>query len=157
MSRPPRIPNWLSWDQSTVYFLTFGVADRKPVLANERAWAACCQSFEKLNQWTVPAAVVMPDHLHLLAAPKDRDASVAQFWKWFKRWFSAAFSDCRPSVSDGEPRNWQWPEGWFNRLLRSDESASAKWHYIRDNPVRAGLVQNGDDWPYQVQSAAAEW
>ena len=99
-------------------FLTFGVADRKLVLANERAWAACCQSFDKLNQWTVLAAVAMPDHLHLLAAPKDRDASVAQFSKWFKRWFSAAFCDCRPSVSDGGPMNWQWQEGCFDRLLR---------------------------------------
>jgi len=39
----------------------------------------------------------------------------------------------------------------FDRLLRSDESLSAKWEYIRQNPVRAGLVADPDEWPYQYQ------
>jgi hypothetical protein len=26
--------------------------------------------------------------------------------------------------------------------------ASEKWNYVRDNPVRAGLVSLADDWPY---------
>jgi len=28
---------------------------------------------------------------------------------------------------------------------------SEKWEYIRQNPVRAGLVSVPDDWPYQFQ------
>jgi putative transposase len=35
-------------------------------------------------------------------------------------------------------------------LLRSDESAKQKWQYIRENPVRAGLVKESDDWPYRI-------
>jgi hypothetical protein len=30
----------------------------------------------------------------------------------------------------------------------SAQSYSEKWNYIRDNPVRAGLVSAADDWPY---------
>jgi len=26
---------------------------------------------------------------------------------------------------------------------------SEKWNYVRDNPVRAGLVENAEAWPYQ--------
>ena len=37
---------------------------------------------------------------------------------------------------------------FFDHVLRSDESYSEKWNYVRNNPVRAGLVQNADDWPY---------
>jgi len=90
--------------------------------------------------------------LHLLAAPVvDREASVSGFAKWFKRWFNETYRDCRPSVSDGHHMNWRWQEGCFDRLLRSNESLSEKWEYLRQNPIRAGLVQDPDDWPYQFQ------
>jgi hypothetical protein len=49
-------------------------------------------------------------------------------------------------------QTWHWQEGCFDRLLRSDESLSDKWEYLRQNPVRAGLVANPEDWPYQYAS-----
>jgi putative transposase len=45
-----------------------------------------------------------------------------------------------------------WEEGFFDHLLRSDESMSEKWDYVVQNPVRAGLVKRAEDWPYQVKS-----
>jgi putative transposase len=42
-----------------------------------------------------------------------------------------------------------WEEGFFDHLLRSNESYSQKWNYVRENPVRAGLVKSAADWPYQ--------
>jgi REP element-mobilizing transposase RayT len=90
----------------------------------------------------------MPDHIHALISPRlDRDASIAEFSKWFKRWFNEACCNRNP----GTKPTWQWQEGCFDRLLRSDESLSEKWEYIRQNPVRAGLVSDPDDWPYQFQ------
>jgi putative transposase len=41
-----------------------------------------------------------------------------------------------------------WQRGFFDHLLRSDESYSQKWNYVRENPVRAGLVSKAADWPY---------
>ncbi len=153
MARPPRVPNWLRWEQPTVYFITFCVRPRQPVLANQTAWQTCRAVFARLDQWQILAAIAMPDHLHVLAAPRHRDASVAAFSKWFKRWFNEAYcGNCGPSVSDGSSGpdpTWQWQEGCFDRLLRSDESLSDKWEYLRQNPVRAGLVQDPEDWPYQ--------
>jgi hypothetical protein len=40
-------------------------------------------------------------------------------------------------------------EGFFDHVLRSDESYSQKWNYVRENPARAGLVNSAEDWPYQ--------
>jgi len=34
-------------------------------------------------------------------------------------------------------------------LLRTSESIHEKWQYIRENPVRAGLVQHWKQWPYR--------
>jgi hypothetical protein len=41
-----------------------------------------------------------------------------------------------------------WKVGFFD-LLRSNESYSQRWNYVRENPVRAGLVKSAADWPYQ--------
>ena len=55
-------------------------------------------------------------------------------------------SNCRPSVSDGDPTHWRWQEGCFDRLLRSNELLSEKWEYLRQNPIRAGLAVDPDEW-----------
>jgi REP element-mobilizing transposase RayT len=138
----------LPWEQQSVYFVTFCVERRRAVLANPRAWDISLKVLARLDQWTTLAAIAMPDHWHLLVSPLDREASVSAFSKWFKRWFDEQY--CRPSVPDGTRiLTWTWQEGCFDRLLRSDESLSDKWEYLRQNPVRAGLVSDPDDWPYQ--------
>jgi REP element-mobilizing transposase RayT len=136
--RPPRIPNLLTWEQRTVYFVTICVEGRRRVLDNPEAWAACRAVWNRLDRWEVLCAAAMPDHLHMIVAPMhDREESLSAFLKWFKRWFNEAVQP-----------EWKWMEGGFDRLLRSDESIGEKWEYIRQNPVRAGLVERWEDWPF---------
>lgn len=42
-----------------------------------------------------------------------------------------------------------WQPGFFDHLIRRSESYSEKWEYVRQNPVRAGIVTNADDWSFQ--------
>ena len=42
-----------------------------------------------------------------------------------------------------------WQRGYFDHVLRSEESYAEKWAYVRDNPVRAGLVDSWEAWPWQ--------
>jgi len=42
-----------------------------------------------------------------------------------------------------------WQEEFFDHVLRSSESYSQKWDYVRENPVRGGLVVSSDQWPWQ--------
>jgi putative transposase len=42
-----------------------------------------------------------------------------------------------------------WQEEFFDHVLRSSESYSQKWDYVKENPVRAGLVKRSDDWRFQ--------
>ena len=39
--------------------------------------------------------------------------------------------------------------GFFDHLIRNTESYAQKWDYVRENPVRAGLVSRREDWPFQ--------
>jgi putative transposase len=144
MGHPPRIPVWLNWDQPVIYFLTFCVANRQKVLANDIAFAALKAAIARLTKWNVIAAILMPDHAHLLTAPLEREAAVGNASAALKRFMRQELKAA-----------WQWQPGSFDRLLRSDEPAEQKWQYMRENPVRAGLVQDWSDWPHRIGSELA--
>jgi len=42
----------------------------------------------------------------------------------------------------------EWQRSFFDHRLRHDESETEKFDYIYQNPIRAGLVQAADKWPY---------
>ena len=139
MGHPPRVPVWIGWEKSVIYFITICVAHRKPVLANNAAFSAFKRAVARLRHWKVLAAVLMPDHLHVVVAPEDRDAKVGNFSGALKRW-----------IREELGASWKWQPGCFDRPLRSDESLHEKWRYLQENPVRAGLVSNSGNWPYQI-------
>lgn len=141
MGHPPRIPVWLRCDQSVVYFVTMCVENRKPVLANENAFFAFKKAAARLHDWTVLAAVLMPDHLPVIVAPtRDRETKLGNFSAAIKRWMREELN-----------ASWKWQRGSFDRLLRSGESLQDKWLYVEENPVRAGLVRRWEDWPYRYR------
>ncbi|OYU99749.1 MAG: hypothetical protein CFE26_25115 [Verrucomicrobiales bacterium VVV1] len=83
----------------------------------------------------------MPDHVHFFAMPLPAEAkplSVA-VGKW-KEW--SAKKILKLHTEAGPLRQ---PE-FFDHLLRSRESRAEKWSYVRENPVRAGLVARAEDW-----------
>jgi putative transposase len=50
-----------------------------------------------------------------------------------------------------------WQKTFFDHLLGSAESYSEKWNYVRENPVRAGLVAKAEDWPYMGEIFELEY
>jgi len=141
MGHPPRIPVWLGRDKRIIYFVTICVADRKPVIANDATFRAFKRAISMLRDWNVLAAIIMPDHLHVVvAAINDREAKLGNFSAALKRWMREELN-----------ASWKWQPGCFDRLLRSDESLHEKWLYVQENPVRKGLVQRKEDWPYRYE------
>ena len=50
-----------------------------------------------------------------------------------------------------------WQRDCWDRQLRQGDSYSEKWEYVRNNPVRAGLVARADDWPHQGELNVLRW
>jgi REP element-mobilizing transposase RayT len=142
MAEPPRLTSiYLPWEKSIVYFVTMCVRDRREVLANAVVFDAIQSTLPAIRSWNLIAGVVMPDHAHFVVTPRDdRDISVGDFSNAFKRVL-------RKHIGE---QNWEWQRGCFDRLLRSDESLDEKWAYMRENPVRAGLIPRWQEWPYFV-------
>ena len=42
----------------------------------------------------------------------------------------------------------EWQRNFFDHRLRHDESETEKYDYILQNPVRTGLICEGDQWAY---------
>ena len=84
----------------------------------------------------------MPDHVHFFfAGTAESKPLTTAIGKW-KEWTAKRIQNETGSL----PPLWQ-PE-FFDHVLRSDESRSEKWGYVFENPVRAGLVERAEDWPY---------
>ena len=99
------------------------------------------ETIAQLHKWHLLAGIVMPDHAHWIVSPlENRDLSVGDFSHGFKRILQKRL---------GVP-SWEWQRGCFDRLLPSDENLESKWIYVKDNPVRHGLVQSAKDWPYYL-------
>lgn len=134
----------LPWGAEVTYFVTICERDRRRMWARQEfftAFEAAIGKLEERHLWFTHAAVVMPDHLHLLATPmRSRDDAVGNLSGALKRWTRSAVPGAQ----------WNWQAGAFDRLLRPKESASRKWEYIRENPVRAGLVKDWRDWPFSI-------
>jgi len=90
----------------------------------------------------------MPDHMHLFVSG-DEGFVLGRWVGELKQALARANSW---SKSSGQ----LWQEGFFDHVLRSDESMSEKWEYIRQNPVRAALVNDPEDWPYQGEIVAID-
>ncbi len=95
------------------------------------------------HDWAVGRYVVMPDHVHFFATPLPSENKPLNYviGKW-KEWTAK-----RILKSTNQPAPLWQPE-FFDHLLRSEESLAEKWAYVRENPVRAGLCTQAEDWPY---------
>ncbi len=133
-----------------VFFLTACVRDRSPVLADPRIALILIDAWQQapaLHGWLIGRYVVMPDHVHVFASPyTDGAKSLSVFMKCWKT--STAVRIRRACLPD-----FRWQREFFDHVLRSDESFTQKWEYVRQNPVRARLVADPDSWPYQGELA----
>ena len=50
-----------------------------------------------------------------------------------------------------------WQRNCWDRQLRAGESYSEKWNYIRNNPVRKGLCDLPEHWPFQGEMHKLCW
>ena len=134
------------FDRVPIYFVTTCTSERRAVLACDAVHDALkCFAASGPDQggW-IGAYVLMPDHLHLFVALDETQTNLSKWMKALKAALSAALR-----ANGHSPPYWQ--KGFFDHVLRSDESYSAKWDYVRDNPVRAARVSEPSEWPYLGQ------
>jgi REP element-mobilizing transposase RayT len=94
----------------------------------------------------------MPDYVHFFCAPERDAKTLSGFMREWKSWTSRRILAVLPRPATAATKTSTdttlWQREFFDHVLRSEESHAEKWNYVRDNPVRAGLVTSSDHWPY---------
>ncbi len=138
---PPRL-HWV-FSRSPLFFVTFCTYSRRSILARAEVHAAFIEFADRAHREFGIAAgryVILPDHIHLFVAGPD-DFNLGKWVGTLKRVLGGA-------IATGRSHDPVWQRGFFDHLLRSEESYAQKWDYVRENPVRAQLVERVEDWPY---------
>jgi REP element-mobilizing transposase RayT len=134
------------WIKQPCYFITTCVGGRRPLLASAPVHEILREEWKGLRArhgWMCGSYVVMPDHVHVFITPVPSEAKPLSgvMAKW-KEWTAKRIL----RLSGAQAPLWQ-PE-FFDHVLRSEAAGTEKWNYVRQNPVRAGLVARPEDWPF---------
>lgn len=94
----------------------------------------------RLLEW-----VVMPNHVHVLIEqlPEWTVAKIVASWKKFTARKIVAWQHAHASAPGAV-----WHREYWDRFIRNQDHYQAAVTYIRSNPVKAGLVQRPEEWPW---------
>lgn len=134
------------------YFFTVRLQDRQSRLLVDhidllRASIRLCQ-----KRWPmlIEAAVILPDHLHMIWTLPKGDGDFSARWRLIKSSFSRHVESptyVRQGLSgQREKRIWQ-RRFWEHRIRDAAEFAALR-SFILTAPVRAGLVARPQDWAH---------
>jgi len=176
--RPNHHPVIDSGNRSIIVFATVCTRNRERLRANHLMQTLLCKAWKIAGDWRVGAYVIMPDHIHLFCAPGKWPVTSLKRWvsSWkslvaratsghgplqnFRGAGGTAPSRCLFSCNftSGGPHHTKaassrstslWQTDFWDTQLRRGQSYFDKWEYVRWNPVRAGLVETPERWPYQ--------
>jgi len=94
------------------------------------------------TSWRLHLFLLMPDHLHAILAFPPGTAMATTIGNW-KR-LTARLHGVH------------WQRNFFDHRLRPEDGFELKSRYIRENPVRAGLVAHQGDWPHWIDFRSLE-
>jgi putative transposase len=137
----------ISLQQPTIVFLTVCTQNRQPWLTHPNVHDALRNIWSQTDTWLVGDYLLMPDHIHLFCAPRDLLVTLQRWIAYWKREFS-----CLHLHGTGA-----WQRNFWDTRLRRSDNYTQKWNYVRENPVRAGLVKQTDDWSFQGRMNVLPW
>jgi REP element-mobilizing transposase RayT len=123
--------------------MTICVANRRPVFGNPSLARDAVNLLKALSfecGVTLHAYCVMPDHIHVLLSP-NADTGGIEFVRLLKGRLATTLR--RLGVSG---RVWQ--RSFHDRAIRQEENFREVIQYILHNPVRAGLVEDWQLYPF---------
>jgi REP element-mobilizing transposase RayT len=126
------------------YLLTTITHERRPIFTDlqaARALINVLRDRHQLGSVTSLAFVIMPDHLHWLI--ELQNLQLAKLMQTIKGHSARAINTIHGTSGE---RIWQ--VGYHDHTLRDDEEVKSVVRYIVANPLRAGLVERIEEYPF---------
>jgi putative transposase len=132
-------------------FFTVALAERRSRLLveeidrlREAVAAVRAERWFRIDAW-----VVLPDHMHAVWTMPEGDADYAVRWRIIKARFSRGLPDgpLRQIHKDRQERG-IWQRRFWEHHIRDVDDHAVHLEYCWRNPVKHGLVESPEDWPY---------
>jgi putative transposase len=126
-------------DRTRTFFVTSATFNRRrlfQVAANVELFLETLQQYRREGHYKLHAFVVMPDHIHLLLTPQS--ITIERAVGLIKGGFSHRMGSKFPV----------WQRGFTDHRIRDRNDFEMRRNYIHQNPVRAGIVEFCESYPY---------
>ena len=140
------------WIDRPIYFITTCTLERRRILASNDVAMLLVQEWSNAHDrygLAIGRYVIMPDHVHFFCRAELAAKQLPTFMQKWKQWTSKRIGREIAVAVIGDPGAKQsgtvWQGEFFDYVLRSSESYSQKWQYVKEKPVRAELVEKSDD------------
>lgn len=104
--------------------------------------------------------VVMPDHVHLMVVP-DKKNTISDVMRYIKGRFSRRYGKLSRGMNSPDyevqdhrtgnlsrPNPKIWQESFYDHVIRNRKEFNERLNYLYNNPVKANLVENPEDYKY---------
>jgi len=128
----------------TTYFITACAHMQQNLFQRDqvaRLMAATLLKYRDAGEFELHEYVVMPNHIHLLLSVKP-EQQLSRVIQLIKGGFSHSLRE------NGMVMRTVWERRYYDRRVRDANEFAEFAHYIRENPVRKGLVERAEDYPY---------
>ncbi len=140
------------WVPGGTYFFTVNLLERRRRLLTERigALGEAFRTAQTARPFSMPAWVVLPDHLHCIWVLPEGDADIATRWRHVKTTFSRMMppGESRSARRVAKAERGIWQRRYWEHLIRDETDLRAHVDYIHINPVKHGHVARATDWPH---------
>jgi putative transposase len=141
------LPHWQQ--PGSVYFITWRLKGDGFLSPEEKTTILNSILYWDKVKWNVHAAVVMPNHVHVITqplAPPDGGAyNLSEIVRSVKTFIARTIN------AQKKVRGALWQDERYDRIIRDEAELLQKWQYLRNNPVERGLAANPEDyaWLYE--------
>ena len=125
------------------YLITILCKDRQKFLENKQIAESVIQELKNLNKQNkvkIFAYCLMPDHMHVIISPRN-DLSVPKIIRDLKGNTTTVFHGLGFNGI-------LWQKSYHDHILRKNENVNEAVKYVLNNPVRAGLVKDYEDYKF---------
>ena len=130
------------------HFVTFCCHHRHPWFTTDascRIFASALERVRRSYGLYVYGYVVMPEHVHLLLSEPQRD-TLADAMKSLKQGVSRRLIS-GDSLASGRAEH-VWEKRYYDFNIRNRAQFVEKLRYIHRNPVKGGLCERPEHWPW---------
>ncbi len=146
---------------NTARFITFSCYHHYPLLRTDTAiysFMDVLKAKRKEYDFKILGYVVMPNHVHLVLHPKENDklgkivgvikslSARDILNKWQEKNYTVLHK--LKIIKDGKQKYAFWQKRFYDFNCRTESSVIEKINYCHNNPVKARLVNNPEDWEW---------